>query len=196
VDHLFGAEIQPGLGVANLSVVQQLPWNGPDVIQRGGGPAKVQRIHQNAGVGRHARTLHNAQRRLGIFDGSPGHELQIGTHAIRLHHFAQAGVVVGQTGLIGVITGHQNGSGFERGTFVVKGIPGVGVKQFADADDLQVEHVHTRVALRRQGFAQSRRLAEQMLLWGAHSVGPQAQAHKVVAGLGSNADRLRWRAAV
>jgi len=52
VDHFFDREVRAGHGVADLRVVQQFARDGADVIQRGVRAAEVQRIDQDAGVGR------------------------------------------------------------------------------------------------------------------------------------------------
>ena len=176
--------------------MQQFSRDGTDVVERGGGPAKVQRIDQDARVGGHACVSHDAHRRLGVFHRCPGHELQIGRHAKRLHHLAQSGVVLRQAGFVVIVTGHQNGFGFQGRAHVVQRIPTVRVKVVADADDFQIEHAHAGVALCGQGFAQGLWLVQQVLLLCAGCVGPQAQAHKVVAGLRRDADGLGGRAAV
>ena len=107
VDHFFhregAADLRARGRIADLCVVQQLAWDGTDVVERGVGTIEMQRIHQDAGVHRIACGADDAQCGLRVRHRGPWHEFEVGRQAVGAHQFAQPGVALGQARLVGVV---------------------------------------------------------------------------------------------
>ena len=196
MQQLLGAEVRAGLTVTDLSIVKQPARDGSNVVQCGVGAAKVQRIHQNPGVGRAAGGFDQRQSTAGVGHRRPGHELQVGRQAKGRHLLAQPGIAGSQARWFGVVTNHQHGAGAQCSAGLEQGQVQAGVKAFADAHDLQIKHAHASVAAGGQGLAHQRCVTQQVLIWRARDVGPQAQANKAVTGGSRQAHRLGCPATV
>ena len=144
----------------------------------------MQRIHQDACIGRIAGRVNQLQRRAHVGDSCPGHELQVGCQSEGLHQFTQAGVAVGQARRVGVVSGDQDTLGLKGGADFKQGQVGFCIKTLAHADDFKVEHLNAVGLLDGEGFAQGIWLVDQVLLGCAGHVGQQPKTDLLVTGVG------------